>query len=126
MANITKIKAKDPAEPQKSEAPVAEAKKVEEKSAKTDKKAIKEAKKAEKQAKKSAKSGKKPFILFRPFCALGRYLRDSWKEIRQVRWPSRKTTWKMLLAVLVYTAFFVVVITLLDALLTYLFNLIIA
>ncbi|MBQ6593658.1 preprotein translocase subunit SecE [Candidatus Saccharibacteria bacterium] len=73
---------------------------------------------------KDKKSGKKVFILFRPFVAFFRYLRDSWREIRQVRWPSRKATWKMLLAVLVYTALFVVLITLLDLLFRWLFGMI--
>lgn len=76
----------------------------------------------EKKQKKS--EGKKSFILFRPFIAFGRYLHDAWKEIRQVRWPSRKATWKMVLAVLVYTALFVILISLLDLLFTWIFNLI--
>lgn len=135
MANITKITAKDPNKPKTSGEPKDSSKdspkdspeKVTKKLKTVDKKSEKEAKKAEKMAQKAEKkSGKKPFILFRPFCALGRYFRDSWREIRQVRWPSRKSTWKMLLAVLVYTAFFMVLIVLLDALFTFLFNLIIA
>ena len=73
---------------------------------------------------KPAKAEKKPFILFRPFVAFFRYLRDSWREIRQVRWPNRKTTWKMVLAVVVYTALFVIIISLLDLFFTWLFNLI--
>lgn len=90
------------------------------------KEAKKEAKLAKKEAKKEAKKNgeKKPFILFRPFVAFFRYLRDSWREIRQVRWPNRKATWKMVLAVLVYTALFVVIITLLDLFFTWLFSLI--
>ena len=84
-------------------------------------------KKAEKKAAKKAArkaSGKKTFILFRPFVAFFRYLRDSWREIRQVRWPNRKATWKMVLAVVVYTALFVVIISLLDLFFTWLFSLI--
>ena len=73
---------------------------------------------------KSRSSARKPFILFRPFVALGHYLRDSWKELRQVRWPSRKATWKMVLAVLFYSAFFMILISLLDLFFTWLFNLI--
>lgn len=90
------------------------------------KEAKKEAKLAKKEAKKEARKNgeKKPFILFRPFVAFFRYLRDSWREIRQVRWPNRKATWKMVLAVLVYTALFVVIITLLDLFFTWLFSLI--
>ena len=69
-----------------------------------------------KSTKKSsqAETGKKPFILWRPFIALGHYLRDSWRELRQVRWPNRKATWKMVLAVLIYSALFVVLISVLD------------
>ena len=63
------------------------------------------------------------FILARPFVALGRYLRNSWRELRQVRWPNRKATWKMTLAVLVYCAIFIVFIMLLDALFTFIFDL---
>ena len=75
------------------------------------------AKKVEKEQK-----DKKPFILFRPFITIGHYLRDSWHEIRQVRWPNRKTTWKMVLAVIVYTAIFAVILLLLDMLFTFIFN----
>ena len=67
---------------------------------------------------------KKVFILFRPFVAFFRYLRDSWREIRQVRWPSRKDTWKMVLAVVAYTALFVIIISLLDIVFRWLFGLI--
>ncbi len=83
---------------------------------------------AERKAlKKSQKSDeerpvKSYFILFRPFVALGRYLRDSWREIRQVRWPSRKATWKMTLAVLVYVALFMIFLSLLDMFFTFMFD----
>lgn len=74
------------------------------------------------QKKSEKKSEKKPFILFRPFIALGHYLRDSWRELRQVRWPNRKATWKMVVAVLVYTAIFAVFLTLLDLLFQLIFS----
>ena len=74
---------------------------------------------------KTKKTAKKAFVLFRPFIAFGRYLRDSWREIRQVRWPNRKATWNMVLAVFVYTALFVALISLLDLFFTWLFSLII-
>lgn len=84
---------------------------------------------ADKKSRKSQDKTEQPlrqvFILFRPFVALGRYIRDSWREIRQVRWPNRKATWKMTLAVLVYCAIFMVFILLLDTLFTFLFNLIV-
>lgn len=82
--------------------------------------------KTPKNSKKSQTSEKplrEVFILFRPFVALGRYLRDSWREIRQVRWPNRKATWKMTIAVLIYCAIFFAFIILLDTFFTFIFNL---
>ena len=123
MAKITRIKASDgPRKEEKSAEPTITRKKVIVK----DKKTEKTKKIAEKKAKKAQKDGeKKAFILFRPFVAFGRYLRDSWREIRQVRWPNRKATWKMVLAVLVYTALFIILISLLDMFFTWLSSLII-
>ncbi|MBQ8985605.1 preprotein translocase subunit SecE [Candidatus Saccharibacteria bacterium] len=130
MAKITRIKASDaprdeePADRIK-EPPITR-KKVVIKDKKTEKSARAAEKAEKKKAKKAENAGqKKVFILFRPFVALGRYLRDSWREIRQVRWPNRKATWKMVLAVLVYTALFVLIISLLDMFFTWLFSLII-
>ena len=126
MAKITRIKASDsPRKEEKDAAPAITRKKVVVKDKKSEKQKVKATKKAEKNIAKE-KSGKKPFILFRPFVALGRYLRDSWREIRQVRWPNRKTTWKMVLAVIIYTALFMVIILLLDMFFTWLFNLILS
>lgn len=88
--------------------------------------------KSPKTSPKSPKTAKTPstekplknvFILFRPFVAFGRYLRNSWREIRQVRWPNRKATWKMTLAVLIYCAIFFAFILLLDTFFTFIFNL---
>lgn len=123
MAKITRIKASDgPSKEEKSSEPTITRKKVVVKDKKTEKNKRAEEKKAKKAAKKT--DGKKTFILFRPFVAFGHYLRDSWREIRQVRWPNRKATWKMVLAVLVYTALFIILITLLDLFFTWLFSLI--
>lgn len=142
MAKITRIKASDgPSRHEDTDEPAITRKKVVVKDKKTDKakrkelkakeKAVNESvKKIDKSAKtdsgKSSKSGKKHFILFRPFIALFTYLRDSWRELRQVRWPNRKATWKMVLAVLVYTALFVILISLLDMFFTWLFNIILS
>ncbi len=80
-----------------------------------------------KQKPAKVKSPEKPlrevFLLARPFVALGRYLRDSWREIRMVRWPNRKATWKMTLSVLVYCLIFIVFIVLVDSFFTFIFNL---
>ena len=116
--NITKITA--------NSAPKAE---TETKPEKVEKTAAPIAKTIQKPAKTSKNTEEKPlkevFILARPFVAFGRYLRDSWREIRQVRWPGRKLTWKMTFAVLVYCAIFIFFIVLLDTFFTFIFNLLI-
>lgn len=58
-----------------------------------------------------------------PFKAFGRYLKGSWTELREVRWPTRRATWGMTGALLGFTAFFVVLVLLLDAGFQWLFNL---
>jgi preprotein translocase SecE subunit len=59
-------------------------------------------------------SEKPPFILFRPFCAIGRYIRDSWRELRQVRWPNRKLTWQLTLAVIIFSVVLALIVLLAD------------
>lgn len=59
-----------------------------------------------------------------PLKAIGRYFAGAWYELKQVRWPNRRATWGMTGAMLGFTAFFIVVILLLDALFKYLFDLI--
>ena len=123
MANITRIKAAD--DDKKRESSSADGgdgitRKVTVKAKKSENKKVRaEAKKA---AKKAAREGKKVFILFRPFVALGRYIRDSFAEMRQVRWPDRKSTWKMTLSVIFYVILVATFIMLVDALFTFLFN----
>jgi preprotein translocase subunit SecE len=63
-------------------------------------------------------------IIKKGFLAIGRYFKYSWIELRQVRWPNRKATWSLTLAVLLFTAFFFILIVLLDAGFKELFNLI--
>ncbi len=58
------------------------------------------------------------------FRAIGRYFKGAWTELRQVRWPNRRATWSLTGAVLAYSAFFVVLVLLLDAGFKYLFELI--
>ena len=125
MAKITRIKASDdPRKKEEADEPAITRKKVVVKDKKSETAKRKDQKAAEKMAVTDKKSEKKPFILIRPFVYLGRYIRDSWRELRQVRWPNRKATWKMVLAVLIYTAIFVIFISLLDLFFTWLFNLI--
>lgn len=60
----------------------------------------------------------------RPFVAIGGYFKGAWRELGEVRWPTRRQTWSMTGALVGFTAVFVVLILLLDALFEYLFNLI--
>ena len=135
--NITKITAKsrpqataaaDPTKPKTQTKPTETNTKIAKTQAKQQTKLAKtKAKAAKAKTKAKANTPEKPlkqvFILARPFVALGRYLRNSWRELRQVRWPNRTATWKMTLAVLVYCAIFIVFIMLLDALFTFIFDL---
>ena len=127
MAKVTRIKASDsPRKEEQDAQPAITRKKVVVKDKRVEKSKHKSLKQAEKSISDDDKKAnqKKPFILIRPFVYLGRYLRDAWRELRQVRWPNRKLTWKMVLAVFAYTALFMVVIFLLDLFFTWLFNLI--
>ena len=46
--------------------------------------------------------------------AIGGYFTGSWRELRQVNWPTRKATWGMTLAVMIFTLILAVFILLLD------------
>lgn len=74
------------------------------------------------QTKQVKSNADKQFILLRPFSAMGRYFKGAWVELRQVRWPTRKATWSLTGAVLLFTVFFVILVLLLDAGFKYLFE----
>lgn len=46
--------------------------------------------------------------------AFGGYFAGSWRELRQVNWPTRRATWGMTLAVMLFTLVLAVFILLLD------------
>ncbi len=136
MANITRIKAKDDGGSKKKEAhssdePAEVTRKVtvkaknseNKKTKKADREATKKRNKAEKKAaNKDEKPLKECFFLFIPFIALVRYIRDSFRELRQVRWPNRKETWKLVLSVIVYVVLIAGFIMLLDMLFNFIFS----
>lgn len=137
MAKITRIKAQDPSKPQPKTKKVTPkpntksntkptAKPNTKSSTKTPKTTNTKVKQVTKSPLKPAKPLKKALtplaFLGKPFVKLGRYLKNSWREIRQVRWPNRKTTWKMTFAVLLYTAFFILLILVLDIFFSFVFN----
>lgn len=53
-------------------------------------------------------------IIFWPLRPLGRYIKGAWEELRQVKWPTHKTTTKLTLAVIAFTAVLTVFIVALD------------
>lgn len=129
MAHVTKIKAGDK-KPEKDEPKqstsknVKQAMKIAKEIVKEDKKAVKKDKKDKKDRKaEKVKGEKKPGNKFtRAITAPFRYIRDSWREIRQVRWPNRKSTWGLVGAIFIYSAFFIVLVMLLDALFNFIFS----
>jgi preprotein translocase subunit SecE len=64
--------------------------------------------------KKLAKLGR-----FKPLRILGRilwptYFRNSWKELRQVTWPTRRETWQLTFAVIIFSIIFGLLIAVVD------------
>ena len=59
-----------------------------------------------------------------PLSAITGYFRGAWQEIKQVRWPDRRSTWGMVGALIVFTAALFLVIILLDYGFAWLFKLI--
>lgn len=80
--------------------------------------------KASKQPRKERKAPSNRFL--QTLYAIGGYFVGAWVELRQVRWPTRGATWGMTLAVIIFSAFFIVIILLLDLLFKFLFELILS
>jgi preprotein translocase SecE subunit len=103
--NVTRIKATDTA---------------------SNKSAVTKATKAPKKTTKKAKVAKEPTNGFtKALFGIGRYFKGAWIELKQVRWPTRKATWGLTLAVILFSIFFVVLILLLDAFFKFIFELMI-
>lgn len=115
---VTRIKATDDA----PKSAAATGKKVQKGSVKTTAKTAK--------AVISARSAKKAVKASKPrkstaFTRMGDYFTGAWSELRQVRWPNRRATWSLTIAVIAFSVFFVLLILLLDALFKSIFDLII-
>lgn len=82
---------------------------------------------AKKTAKKSTKSAPKKQVInhfLKGLIAFGGYFKGAWYELRQVRWPNRRATWSLTLAVIIFSVILGVLIVLCDILFKYLFELI--
>jgi preprotein translocase SecE subunit len=44
------------------------------------------------------------------FGPMGRYINGSWQELRVTKWPNRRATWSLTVAVIVFSIFFAVLI----------------
>lgn len=71
---------------------------------------------------KRIKEAKPKKGIFKIFSAIGNYFKGAWSELRQVRWPDRKSAWALTIAVILFTGFFVTLIILLDYLFDLLFK----
>ncbi len=72
----------------------------------------------QKSVKSSSKRAAKPHIL----SSFGGYFTGAWYELRQVRWPDRRATWGLTLAVMAFSLFFAAVILGLDFVFQYIFK----
>lgn len=113
--NVTRIKAKDDAPIAKSTA----------KKAKQAKEAEPVAVSAKAQKLVKEKTPRQPKGGPNVFVRIGGYFKGAWVELRQVRWPNRRATWGLTLAVIVFSLILTILILTLDALFKYLFQLII-
>lgn len=72
---------------------------------------------AKKEKSKSAKKINTPNwlkIVGKPIFAIGRYVNGAWQELRLTKWPNRRATWSLTLAVIVFSIFFATLILLAD------------
>lgn len=75
------------------------------------------------KAKSTKRSGSVLAKVFKPIILFNRYLKNSWLELKKVHWPSRKSTWAMVFAVVGYSLFFLVLVLALDNFFSYIFKL---
>lgn len=74
---------------------------------------------------KNAKPSKPKKGIVKILFIVGNYFKGAWQELKEVRWPDRKSAWALTGAVIAFTGFFIGLIILLDYLFEMLFKLII-
>lgn len=122
QSHITRITAGDKAAKPKKPSILATAKELAGR-AQTEKSSTKTAKTSVK-TKTAASKPKNSKSRRNPLSAITGYFRGAWQEIKQVRWPDRRSTWGMVGALIVFTAALFLVIILLDYGFAWLFKLI--
>lgn len=124
-SKVTKIKASVPTKTAKSAKATATAKTTKTVSA-TKTTAVAKVKaviKSKTKIAKRTKSKKALAKVLKPMVGFNRYLKNSWLELKKVHWPSRKSTWAMVFAVVSYSLFFLVLVLALDNFFSYIFKL---
>lgn len=116
---VTKIKASVPAKTAKTAAVATTVTKT----VKADQAANIAKAKAKIKVKSTKRSGSVLARVLKPVLMLNRYLKNSWFELKKVHWPSRKSTWSMVFAVVGYSLFFLVLVLALDNFFSYIFKL---
>jgi preprotein translocase SecE subunit len=94
-------------------------------------KTAKKAQKPPKAAKNKAKTPRKTKFqapnwlkaVGRFFSPVGRYLQGAWQELRVTKWPNRRSTWGLTVAVILFSVFFAVLILSFDNLFEWLLEL---
>lgn len=122
QSRITRITAGDKAAKPKKPSILATAKELAGR-AQTEKSSTKTAK-ASAKTKTAASKPKNSKSHRNPLSTITGYFRGAWQEIKQVRWPDRRSTWGMVGALIVFTAALFLVIILLDYGFAWLFKLI--
>lgn len=125
QSHITRITAGDKATKPKKPSILATAKELAGR-AQAEKSNTKTARPSGAKTKTTSKTGKLKNSKSRrnPLSAITGYFRGAWQEIKQVRWPDRRSTWGMVGALIVFTAALFLVIILLDYGFAWLFKLI--
>jgi preprotein translocase, secE subunit len=123
QSRITRITAGDKAAKPKKPSILATAKELAGR-AQTEKSNAKTARPSGAKTKTAASKPKNSKSHRNPLSAITGYFRGAWQEIKQVRWPDRRSTWGMVGALIVFTAALFLVIILLDYGFAWLFKLI--
>lgn len=79
------------------------------------------AKKASNNKSKTAKT-KRRLRAPHPIRATGGYFAGAWHELRSTKWPTRRATWSLTIAVLIFTALLMAFIVAIDYLFNWLFQ----
>jgi preprotein translocase SecE subunit len=97
---------------------------------KSSKKPAKSTKKTQKAPKKLKINLKAPQWLkavgrffAKAFGPFGRYFKGAWQELRVTKWPNRRSTWGLTLAVILFSIFFALLVLLFDDLFEWLITL---